>query len=86
MIIILHIIIAVSSLVAAGLAYFYPSRKKMSLSYSLIALTFGSGFILIFTRPAHMMQICMEGLVYLAVVSFGLVAAHRKLAAQQIKE
>jgi hypothetical protein len=86
MILIAHIIIALSSLIVAALAYFKPSRKKLSLSYSLIALTFGSGLILIFSGSVHMLTVCLEGLIYLAVVSFGLVKAHHKLSAQEAKE
>ena len=76
----LHIIIAVSSLIYAGYVYFKPSRKGINISYALIAATIATGTYLIILAPAHMVSACISGLIYLAFVSVGIVFANRKLA------
>ena len=80
MILLFHIVIALSSLVSTGLAFFYPSRAKLQVSYALVAMTLFTGFYLVISKPAHMTQTCAEGLVYLAVVAFGIISARHKLA------
>jgi hypothetical protein len=80
MILLTHITVAVASLISTGITYFYPSKAKLNISYVLVALMLITGFYLIITKPAHMTQTCIEGLVFLGVVSYGLVSARRKLA------
>ena len=80
MILITHIVVAVASLIWTGIAYFYPSKAKLRVAYTLVALMLATGFSLVLSRPAHMTQTCIEGLVYLAVVSFAIVSARHKLA------
>jgi hypothetical protein len=82
MTLILHIIIALSSLVVTGIAYVAPSNIKLRLAYVLVALTVASGSYLIVAKPAHMVAACAEGLVYLAIVMVGIVLARGKLARQ----
>ena len=77
---ILHIIIAVSSLLYAAYVMLSPSKTKIYFSYGLIAGTFLSGTILIFNNLSHMIQACVVGLCYLAGVSIATIFAHRKLA------
>ncbi len=80
MILPIHIIIAVTSLIAAFITYFYPSVKKLRISYFLVALTFVSGFALVWIqKPTHMAQVCITGLIYLGIVSVAVVAAQKKL-------
>ncbi|MBX4205507.1 MAG: hypothetical protein KW788_05020 [Candidatus Doudnabacteria bacterium] len=75
-----HIVVAVSSLIWTAVTYFYPSQTKLNAAYTLTALMLVSGFALILSKPAHMTQTCIEGLVFLGVVSYGLVSARHKLA------
>lgn len=75
----LHIIVALSSLVYTAYLFFNPSKKGLNISYAMVAFTFVSGFYLILTKPAHMTQTCIEGLAYLTVEFFGLLAARKKL-------
>jgi hypothetical protein len=49
----------------------------------MVTLTFLSGFYLVFSAPAHMVQSCMAGLAYTGIVSLGIVAARRKMTALQ---
>ncbi len=85
MIILLHVIIALSSMVYTGLVAFYPSKSGLKISYSLILMTFISGSYLVFIKPAHMVQSCMMGLAYLGAVSVGIAFAQRKLAKESKK-
>ena len=80
MILITHIAVALSSLISSGIVFFYPSALKLRIAYILVALTLVSGFYLVLSKPAHMTQTCIEGLAYLAVVSYAIVSARHRLA------
>lgn len=80
MIVLLHVIIAVTSIMVTTLSYVAPSVLKLRAAYGLVAMTLASGFYLVWSEPAHMLQSCMMGLVYLGVVSLGILAARRRLA------
>lgn len=77
---IIHIIIAVSSLVFTGYLFLKPSSLKLHISYILVGLTILSGTILVIIMPAHMVSACFAGLIYLGLVSIGLASARHKLA------
>jgi hypothetical protein len=83
-ILIFHILVALSSLVYTGYVFIAPSKSKLHVAYALVALTVISGSYLIAAQPAHMTQTCTEGLIYLAVVAFGIIAARNKLLSQNI--
>lgn len=76
----LHIFIALLSIIVTTIAYAAPSRGLLRSSYGLAGLTLASGLSLIVSQPAHMLQACMAGVVYLCVVSLGIIMARRKLA------
>ncbi|HEX9503959.1 MAG TPA: hypothetical protein VF974_06640 [Patescibacteria group bacterium] len=80
MILLIHITVAVASLIWTGIIYFYPSKPKLNVAYTLVALMLISGFYLVLSKPAHMTRTCIEGLVFLGIVSYGIVAARNKLA------
>lgn len=80
MILITHIIVAISSLAWTGYMYFYPSKNGLRVAYGLVAIMLLTGFYLVLAKPAHLTQTCIQGLVYLGVVSYGLVSARNKLA------
>lgn len=80
MILILHIVIAVASIIYAGYVFLSPSKNKFYFSYAMIAATFISGTYLIFLNTAHMLQSCVMGLLYLGVVTTMTVFAQKKLA------
>jgi hypothetical protein len=79
MILIFHIVAAISSLIWTGYIYFRPSKIGLNVDYGLVAAMLISGFYLILSKPAHITQTCIEGLVYLAAVSYGIVHARNKL-------
>jgi len=79
MILVLHIVIALTSLAYATLTYFAPSKNKLRASWSLVALTLASGTWLVISTQSALLHSCMTGLLYLAMVSAGIIAAQQKL-------
>lgn len=80
MIVLLHVAIALSSIVLAGYILMRPSRQGLAMSYVMMAATLGSGFYLVANAPAHMIEACLMGVAYLAVVSVMTVASRVRLA------
>lgn len=81
MILVAHILIALTSLILALYTLFAPTHRKLLISYMLIALTVVSGIYMVVASPSHMMQACVSGLVYLSVVFVMIALARRKLVA-----
>lgn len=80
MALLLHLVFAFGSVGFTSYVFVYPSKSKLTVSYALVALTMLSGFFLVFTKPAHMVEVCTMGLLYVGFVSFGIVSARNKLA------
>jgi hypothetical protein len=85
MIVLIHVIIAVTSIVQTSYLFFKPSTHALRISYLLVALTMISGFYLVATQPVSIQSTCTSGLVYLAIVGVGIAGATRKIAAQQVR-
>ena len=86
MTLIIHIIIAIASIGLASYAYFRPSANTLKGAYVSAGLTLASGFYLVWTTPSHMLQACMSGVAYLAVVTVAIMAARAKLAQSTLKQ
>jgi hypothetical protein len=84
MLVVLHVGIALASLIYAGYVYLSPSKAKIYGAYALVAATLTSGTALTIATHAALLSVCMTGLLYLGVVSAGIIAAHKKLAKEQI--
>lgn len=82
MILILHIVIALSSLIFASVLLAHPSQTKLNINYGFIAATIATGTYLIVTMHVNMLSTCATGLTYLAVVAVLSALAQRKLARQ----
>ncbi len=80
MILPLHIAIALTSVIYTAFVYFAPTKAKLRGSYVLVTLTVASGTWLVVANPAHMVQSCITGLVYLGVIFFGIGLAHNKMS------
>jgi hypothetical protein len=85
MILLTHLVLALTSVVWATAVLIAPSRFRLRISYALVALTLISGTYLVVSTHAPMLQSCMSGLFYTGFVSLGLAVAHRKLTAQRDK-
>lgn len=81
MLLLLHIVIALASMVAAGMSFFAPSTSKLRLSYILTALTLISGTYLVVSRHAALLQACITGILYVSINYIAIYMARRKLAA-----
>lgn len=82
MLVLTHILIAISSLVVTTLAFFVPTKTKLNITYALVGLTFLSGTLLVLSMPSHLVSSCISGLLYLGIVLAGIFAARYRLAKQ----
>lgn len=79
----LHISIALFSLVWTAVTWFAPSQTKLKTAYGLTAATLASGTYLVISLHQPLVHACMSGLLYLGVSLTGIVADSRKLARQE---
>lgn len=84
MIILIHVIIALSSLAATTASVISPTQARLRTSYSLVAATLISGTYLVLGTHANILEACLTGLGYLAVALTGLFSARRRLANQSM--
>lgn len=82
MVLLIHILVALASLVYSAYVFFYPSKTKLQVSYGFVGLTILSGTILLISKPGHIIPACLMGLLYLGVSSLGIISARTKLARQ----
>jgi energy-converting hydrogenase Eha subunit C len=88
MIILIHVLIALSSIGIATFTFFKPTTKRLGLSYGFIVATVASGTYLIVAASGDILKSCLTGLFYLTVVSLVTIATHvrvRRLAHQHIR-
>jgi hypothetical protein len=83
MILLLHILIAVSTIVLSVVSFFRPSNKKIISTYIMTGLTVLTGGSLIVILHASILHTCITGLAELTVVSLATVLARRKLIATE---
>ncbi len=83
MILLTHIVIATTSVLFATLLFLSPSNFKFKINYLFLGATLASGTYLVADRGTHIMESCMAGLIYIGAVSFALISAKRKFAAQR---
>jgi hypothetical protein len=69
MLLLLHILVALASIVCATLALVFPSKWTLCASYLLIALTIATGVYLIIADPVPLLQMCVTGILYVLTVS-----------------
>ena len=77
---ILHIIVALTSLVQTSYMLVTPSKTGLRISYALMGLTLTSGSLLILTTGTHILEACLMGILYTGFVSFGIVRTQHTLA------
>lgn len=85
MIILLHVLAALTSIAVTTLTYMTPTARKLRLSTGLAALTLISGTYLVVSSHTRILETCLIGLVYTAGVAYGIFAAQNKLAAELIR-
>lgn len=83
MILLLHILAALSSLAAAGYTAFRPSPRGIIVAYCSIGITLLSGIILVIADRSALLHACLSGTLF-STVSVALTAfSRRKLMATQ---
>ncbi len=80
MMLMLHIIIAITSVLYSTYLFLSPSKEKFTISYGLVGLTLATGSFLVFLQPSHMTQACVSGLAYTSFVLIAIVAAKKRFA------
>lgn len=80
MLLILHIIIALSGLFFTAATFFAPSKAKINAAFGFLAATIASGTALVVVLQASMLRACISGLLYTAVIFLGIYAAQRRLS------
>lgn len=86
MVVILHILIAVSSIILATAVFLKPNRSLLQASYGFIAATLVSGVCLVWVAPTKMLHVCVSGLLYTVVVTVITVMARARFAQLQKRE
>lgn len=79
MIVLLHVIIAISSIGLASYTFFSPSVKKLFVSYGAMIATVASGTYLLLATPVDILKTCITGLVYLTATLAITIAAQVRL-------
>mgnify|MGYP000392018642 CR=1 FL=1 len=85
MILVVHIMIAVTSVLYTAYILLAPTKKKIQLSGRMVAATIASGTILVVSAQANMVQSCITGLLYTGVMFFALAIAKWRLAEESEK-
>lgn len=83
MILIMHIIIALASILFASYLIFRPSSKGIRFSYGLIIGVLLTGFELVIFMQAPILKTCVSGLVFISVIMGELLIARKRLAQQR---
>ena len=84
MLILAHVIIAITSCIYTSYIHFSPSRKKITASYFFIAATLGTGSYLIMSKPSHMVQSCAMGILYICFVTAVTISARHKMSRPEV--
>ena len=80
MILLIHVVLALASLILSVINYFRPSKPRLSISYSLATGTLASGVLLIVVSHASILRTCLTGITFFAVVSVLNELARKRLA------
>lgn len=83
MMLILHILIAFGGMAFTGYTYMAPSRDRIQVSYVFATATLATGTYLLIRSPGHLVEACIMGLIYFALVGAGIFLAQHKLAYQE---
>jgi hypothetical protein len=79
MFLVIHILIALSSIAVSTLSFFTPSLARLRLAYGLVTATLASGTYLVISTHSPMLSSCVTGLIYTGFVLSLIVSAHFKL-------
>lgn len=86
MILLTHIVIALTSAAYSILVLFYPSPQRLRTSKVLICLTIASGTALVIHNKAALLPACQTGLLFTGFSLAGLSIAKHRLAKQEAED
>jgi hypothetical protein len=86
MMVLIHVLIAVSSLLFTVITFLKPSKTRLRIVQTLIVSTLASGTYLVINTHSNMVSVCFSGLMYLGFVSTLLMFADYKLVIQNTKK
>lgn len=81
MLLLTHIIIALTSAIYSVFVLFNPSPQRLRTSKALIGLTIASGTALVIYSKSALVPACQAGLLFTGFSLAGLIAARRRLEA-----
>ena len=81
MLLITHIVIAISTIILSSIVFFVPKSKLLSLSWLAAGATLLSGVILTVLNPSHLLGACTIGIIYFSFVSYILLSAKKRVTA-----
>ena len=84
MIIVLHVGLAIGSLLYSTFVFFRPTWFGLRLSYGLIGAALASGTYLVFTTHAPLTQACLNGVAYMGATFSATLTARYKLVHSHI--
>lgn len=79
MIIALHVAVALLGVGSATYGYIRPTSSSIKVSGALAALTFLSGFFMVWAEPTQILRTCLSGIAYLSVVVGAIILTRRKV-------
>lgn len=79
MLLILHVFIAIASILQASAGLVRPSQTQYRLSVSLVVATLVTGTALVISTSSPLIGSCVTGLVYLSIVMALLVPTRYRL-------
>lgn len=80
MVILIHVVIALISIIQTTNLLLAPSKIKLYSTYALFAATLISGTYLIIAMPVHILTTCIEGIIYMGFVLWTIILVSSKLA------
>lgn len=82
MLILIHVVLALSALALSIYNNFKPALGKLKASYALAVGTLASGVLLIVIQHASIVRTCLTGIMFFGVVSILNETARKRLATQ----
>lgn len=82
---IIHISIAILSILFASASLLRPTYNKLITSYISVGATLVSGTYLVLSTKSSMISACISGLIYTTIVVAALHMAERRLQSKKIK-
>lgn len=80
-----HIIVALSGIAIAVVSLVSMSRRAISASYMLTGATIATGTGLVILKPDSLLKSCLTGLLYMVVILVLTSLAQYRLATNQSK-